>query len=401
MHGTPVLKVLDCWPALPIVVEYGGSSDLNPPSPEDEENILTALKRTDRVSTIHLTVTNSLLRKLYSIESQFSELQDLVLLSQGGKQRTLPRTFRAGPRLRRLHSNGVAFSAPLRLLSSSRDLVDIQLHDISDNRRLSPKTLANALSKMAHLRSLSLRYNVRPTANTNIPALSEERVVKRFVIPSLSCLKYRGMSKDLDNFLERLDAPRLADIEITFCDETQFNVSNLRKFIDRTDMWKLHRQADILFSERSVSISLTQSARTCLKFQVLSDPLRPQIVSIARLCSDIPAFRLGVEDLRIKSTRLSSWLYNVDYEAWTIIIRLFNAAKFVYLAGDISTEVVRALRLLGGRRVTLLPVLSKLCISKSKSRYSSLREEVVSLMTDCRLSGHPVEAICIKEDGTG
>ncbi|KAH9043476.1 hypothetical protein EDB83DRAFT_2553967, partial [Lactarius deliciosus] len=47
-HGTPVLKTLDCWPAIPIVVKYGGSVDLDPPAPEDEDNILAALKQSDR-----------------------------------------------------------------------------------------------------------------------------------------------------------------------------------------------------------------------------------------------------------------------------------------------------------------------------------------------------------------
>jgi hypothetical protein len=42
-HGTPVLTTLDWWPALPIVVEYGGSPTLDPPAPEDEDNIVVAL----------------------------------------------------------------------------------------------------------------------------------------------------------------------------------------------------------------------------------------------------------------------------------------------------------------------------------------------------------------------
>src|ERR1700761_8203048 len=40
-YGTPIIKSLDCWPAaLPIVIQYGGFPNLDPPSPEDEENII-------------------------------------------------------------------------------------------------------------------------------------------------------------------------------------------------------------------------------------------------------------------------------------------------------------------------------------------------------------------------
>ncbi|KAI9457248.1 hypothetical protein BJY52DRAFT_1212649, partial [Lactarius psammicola] len=78
-HGTPVLKSLDCWPVLPIVVQYGGFPTLGPPAPEDEDNIMAALKHTDRVVSINLTVTSSLLEKMGTIVEPFSELEDLVL----------------------------------------------------------------------------------------------------------------------------------------------------------------------------------------------------------------------------------------------------------------------------------------------------------------------------------
>jgi hypothetical protein len=59
-YGTPVLKTLDCWPPFPLVVNYGGSPMLDPPAPEDDGNIMAALKQSGRVSSISLTVTNSL-----------------------------------------------------------------------------------------------------------------------------------------------------------------------------------------------------------------------------------------------------------------------------------------------------------------------------------------------------
>ncbi|KAH9000190.1 hypothetical protein EDB92DRAFT_1829810, partial [Lactarius akahatsu] len=60
-YGTPVLRTLEYWPPFPLVVNYGGSPMSNPPVPEDEENIMAALEQSDRVASISLTVTNSLL----------------------------------------------------------------------------------------------------------------------------------------------------------------------------------------------------------------------------------------------------------------------------------------------------------------------------------------------------
>src|SRR6201996_3567258 len=91
-HGTPVSKSLDFWPPLPIVVQYGGTPALDPPAPEDDDNIIAALKQSGRVSSISLTVTSSLLEKLSAISEPFSELEELALMSCDNMQLTIPNT---------------------------------------------------------------------------------------------------------------------------------------------------------------------------------------------------------------------------------------------------------------------------------------------------------------------
>ncbi|KAH9057836.1 hypothetical protein EDB87DRAFT_974532 [Lactarius vividus] len=165
-NGTPVLwlKALDFWPTLPIVVHHGGSLALNPPAPEDEDNIMAALNQSDRVSSISLTVTSSLLEKLSAIERPFSQLEDLVLLSRDSVRQTLPSAFRWGTRLRCLHSTRIAFPALLHLLYSSRNLVDLQLHEVINPWHFSPEALTDALSGTPRLRSLSLHLLTTATA---------------------------------------------------------------------------------------------------------------------------------------------------------------------------------------------------------------------------------------------
>ena len=63
-HGTPVSKILDFWLTLPIVAGYGGSLALDPPAPEDENNIMAALKQSDRVITIFLSALPRQVRSL-------------------------------------------------------------------------------------------------------------------------------------------------------------------------------------------------------------------------------------------------------------------------------------------------------------------------------------------------
>jgi hypothetical protein len=222
MNRMPVLNTIDCWPALPIVVEYGGSPALDPPAPEDEDNIMAALKHCGHVSSISLTVTMSLLERFYAIKGPFSELEHLVLLSEHGVRLTLPSTFQWGSRLRSLHLTGIAPLELPQLLSSSSFLVDIQLHEIPGIGCFTPKSLHNALSGMTQLKSLSLQL-LPNTAFIVVPQPPGHRAVP----PTLTCLKYQGASECFNDFLSVIHTPRLADIEITFFDEPIFALSNL------------------------------------------------------------------------------------------------------------------------------------------------------------------------------
>ncbi|KAH9022291.1 hypothetical protein EDB84DRAFT_1565027 [Lactarius hengduanensis] len=253
-------------------MQYGGSPTLDPPGPRDVDNIVAALKHSDRVRSISLTITNSLLEKLDTVVGPFSELEDLVLLSQDRNGQTLPSTFRWGSHLRSLHVTGVAFPSLPQLLPSSQNLVDIQIHGITSFGYFSPEAFANALENMTQLQSLSLHFLSPPSRrdHSGVPPQLGTPVV----LPTLSHLKFRGTSKYLNSLLAGIDAPCLGDIDITFFNQLTFDTSQLGKFIDRTDIQKLHRRADIITSKRAISISFAQpGAPTRFGLHVLCEQL--------------------------------------------------------------------------------------------------------------------------------
>ena len=304
-YGTPVSKSLDCWPALPIVVRSGGAA-LDLPAPKDEDNIVAALKHSDRVNSIDLTITSSLLQKLFAIEMPFSELEELVLRSLDNIQLTLPSTLRWGIRLRRLHLTRVAIPALPKLLSPSTGLVDLQLHDIPKDGYFSPEVFADALSEMTQLETLSLHFHTFPSRRNHLglPPQSGERVV----LPALTCLKYRGTSKYLDSFVARIDAPRLGDIDITFFNQPTMDASQLGQFIERIGMQTSLSQAEIQFSEFAISISFTQPSHlTRLELRIPCEQLDWQLSSIAQICDYFSPFIFRVEDLRIKAITAIKW----------------------------------------------------------------------------------------------
>jgi hypothetical protein len=146
-----------------------GSFELDPPAPEDEDNIiLAALKQADRVSFIDLrvTVTNPLLERLSTIEWSFPKLEDLVLLSIENARLTLPSAFRWGGRARlgSLHFTRIIFPGLPQLLRSSENLVYLQLHKVLDPGLFTPETLTDALSGWLifdHFHSISFPRMIR------------------------------------------------------------------------------------------------------------------------------------------------------------------------------------------------------------------------------------------------
>ena len=381
-RGTSVLKTLEYWPAIPIAVQYGGPQHS---APEDEDNIITALKQSHLVSSISLTVTSSLLEKLYAIERSFSELEDLFLLSQNSVRLTMPSAFWWGPGLRRLCSTRIAFPSLLQLLHSSRNLVDLQLHEAFNPWDFLPEALTNALSGMARLRSFSL-YFLSTDNYITLPSPHKERVS----LPALTHLDFRGIHIYLEDLVAGIDAPRLGDIEVTFFNESVYYLPKLREFIDRIDMHNSHSQANIISSERAISISLAQPGTpTCLKLQLICDSLSAQLLAMARICNFLSACLFNVKDLRIFATRPSNWAY-YGYRQWLKLISSFTCVNLFQVAGNLSTYILRDLQLPDRKREAVLPYLRVLYIPQPGPRRALLREAVVSLITSRRLSGSPI-----------
>ncbi|KAH9018085.1 hypothetical protein EDB84DRAFT_662308 [Lactarius hengduanensis] len=395
-HGTPVLKTLDYWPALPIAVQYKGCPMLNPPTPEDEDNIVAALKRSDRVCSISLTVTHSLLKKLGTIEEPFPELEDLVLLCRNGLPLPFPSNFRWGTRLRSLCLTRISFPTLPHLLSSCPNLVDLQLHEIFNFQSLSPQAIANALSGVTQLQSLSLHFHfpVFHPSLIAVPPLSGERLV----LPALTHFKFRGTSDYLNGFVAGIDAPHLADIEITFSHWPTIDVSPLRQFIDRIEMQKCPRRADVLFSECAISMSLTRPrAPARLELRISCRQLNRQLSSMARIRNHFSQSLDSVKDLRIEVTRTSSGQDSTNGERWTEFLRSFRGAERLHVAGELATDILHALRPAAGEPTNdALPALTNLYVIGPRS--GALQDAVRSIITPRKLSGSPIVGKYINAD---
>ena len=386
-YGTPVSKTLDCWPVLPIAVQYGGSPNLDPPAPEDDDNIIAALKQSSRVRSISLTLVSSLLEKFSVISEPFLDLEELALLSQDNVQLTLPSTFRWGSRLRTLHSTRVAIPLFPQLLSPCHNLADLQLHEIPSIGYFSPEAFANALSMMTQLRSISLHFLSFPRRRSYLalPPMAGERIV----LPTLTRLKYRGSSKYLDCFVSRVDAPILDNIDITFFYQPTMDASQLGRFIERTELQTSLDQADVVTSADDILITFTNSraSTTHLRLQISCKHLDWQSSCMAQICHQFSSFLSGVNDLGIFSAQSFSE-YDDGDENWLEIVLPFGDVEEFHVAGGLATSILRALYSADEDNATALPALRNICVEDPVAMDDSLWD---ALWSQPRFSSNSVE----------
>jgi hypothetical protein len=393
-YGRPFLKSLACWPALPIIVQYGGVPNLDPPAPQDDDNIIAALQQSGRVSSVSLTITSSLHEKLSAISEPLLELEDLVLLSQDNMQLTLPSTFRWGTRLRTLSSTRIAFPSFPQKILSCQDLVDLQLHEIPSAGYFSPEAFANCLSEMTQLRSLTLHLLSCPRRGSYLDG--PPPTWGHITLPALTHLKYRGTSKYLDSLVARIDAPLLEDIYITFFNQPTMDASQLGRFIERTETLVPLSHVDVQTSAHAISISFTSSSTSArLELHISCKQLYWQLSSLAQVCDQFFPFLPRVQNLAINTTKSPSGQNDVDGERWLEILRSLGGARDLSVAGEVATHVLCALRPANGdgghtTDTILLPSLRNLRVQPPEQIDGPFRDAALSIITSRRLSGRPM-----------
>jgi len=196
----------------------------------------------------------------------------------------------------------------------------------------------------------------------------------------------------LDNLVARIDAPHLGDIDITFFNQPTMDASQFGRLIDRIEMLRSQFRADVLTSERAISISFTQpNAPTRLELRISCEQFDWQLSSMAQICNYFSPFLFRVEVLGIKTAQPPIGQDDVDSEQWLELVRAFSGTKDFRVAGVHATDILRALRRANRGHTTdttVLPALRKL-----KTRMplvGPLWDAAKSFVTSRQLSGRPV-----------
>ena len=230
--GTPVRKNLDIWPTFPIVIRYTSQIEGT-----DEDNIIAALDHPDRVSAVSLLLTGQQLRKMATVmQEPFPSLRHLFLEAYKSNESdvpVLPSEFLgiSTPHLQTIKLDGIPFPSLPALLLTSADLVTLHLVNIPQTGYIPPEAMVAALATLNRLEDLHFAFLSPASCPDQIRLLP----ITRSVLPALTSFEFRGVRGYLEDFMARIDAPRLHTIWIYYFNQlVDFEVPQLCQFIDHS-----------------------------------------------------------------------------------------------------------------------------------------------------------------------
>ncbi|KAI0288904.1 hypothetical protein BC826DRAFT_1035438 [Russula brevipes] len=153
---TPARKMLDIWPAFPIIIEDSTNDDIS--RVKGADNIVAALGHPDRVRRIELRyIPDSVLgRFAAAMKDPFPKLTHLGLNTYSKTAPVIPDSFlgRTAPGLQILRLYRIPCPALPKLLLSASDLIDLCLWDIPHSGYASPEAVVAGLSRLTRLERL-------------------------------------------------------------------------------------------------------------------------------------------------------------------------------------------------------------------------------------------------------
>ena len=399
-HGSPLREILDCWPPFPIVIrfdEYYRTLTL-----VDEDSIFAALEHRDRVRQIDLCLTGPQFdRVATAMQKPFPTLthlylrprddQDLEIDDQlNDRPSALASGFLGGsaPRLTSIFMAGIPFPALPALLSSTSDLLHLQLRIIPEDGFISPEAMVTCLGALTKLEVFHVEY-------PDVPHLDQLFVppITRTLLPSLTNIVLIATSEYLVEFFSRIDCPQLKDTCISYTDlPFDFQISQFFDFIDRSNNPEiaLCKHADLIFSA-SADVYFSISSRHHIALHPINlyiacrEGIGRQLLSISQLLRQQVVMRSRVVHLNLTQSKANEDRHDGE---WLHFLRQFPAVRTLYACPESARGVALALEdMTGGMVAEVLPVLDLIYLDDQP--VSSIEK----FLTARRLSGRPVTKI--------
>ena len=400
---TNVRDTLDVWPPLPLVI-WANLNRIQGLTAFGVDSTIEILKHRDRVDEIYFRPDDSDISSLEEIlaamQVPFPELTNLQLWSRFETVRVVPDSFLGGsaPRLESLKLRGIPFPGLPNLLRSATRIVDLQLSDIPHSGYFSPDTLVTALSTLTSLQTLVLQFR-SPRSHPD-PAIRRLLLSTRAVLPVLTGFSFKGACEYLDDFVGRIDTPRIHELTVTFFNDIVFDAPQFIQFIDRIPMLKQFDKAHVIFGKDAASVNFpsfltsvdSNGSVRSLIVEVSCSDLDWQASFLEQVCTSWLSVLSTTENLYIDQDPYSyfKWQDNIENTLWLDLLRPFTTMKNLYLSWDLVQRIGPALQELDeGRTTEVLPTLQNILLEEVEPA-GRVQEDIGKIIAVRRLSGHTI-----------
>ena len=406
-HGTPIAEMLEHSPPLPLIIDYLQIDKDLDITAEEEEGIILALGKNDRIHRVRLRMSVPNMQKLVvAIVEEYPVLEYLILLPSSPSTNAsmmLPETLQA-PHLRHLLLKGFAFPLGPRLFMSAVDIVAFYLLIDHPSAYVEPNTLLQWISSMPQLETLRIIF-IFPVPNDDVEEqLMLAPIMTHVTSPNLRCFEFQGASAYMEAVVHHTTAPRLERLRVEFFLQHTLFVPSLLQFMDTSENLRFD-SATFEFSKNwvSVEVYLHEKAKVhALSMNVLCWYLDLQVSCMAQIFNSLSQSLPTVEHLTLEHkevpqeqgqgvpavdrTVLAEW----SRTEWRKLLRSFSNVKTLRVDDGLVEELSGCLRLDDGEPpLELLPELQKLTYSGS----GETRDAFTSFIETRQMAGRSVTLI--------
>jgi hypothetical protein len=258
------------------------------------------------------------------------------------------------------------------LLSSTIDLIHLDLWNVPDSGYISPELMITSLSSLTQLKTLRLGFRSRSGLESRHPSPQTH-----VVLLNLTQFWFQGVSEYLEGFVAHIDAPLLHSVRVTLSNQLPFDISEFPQFINRSEKFTSLNttRADLRFIEDSLDLALSSQTEAetadgiMLALRItFREPFWPLSLSLSHVFGlSLPPLATSERlDIRMEGhwTRLSQWHHDPQNIQWINLLRPFTAVKNLYLFEAVALRVVPALKEVaeGGVSNDVLPALQSVFV---------------------------------------
>ena len=376
-NGTPVADMLAHSPPLPLVID--SNSLYWPNVAENEEGIILALEKRDRVRRVRLARPVPDLQKLImAIDEEYPVLEYLIVESPtvGASPLMLPEALQA-PHLHHLSLKGVVPPTGSRLFTTAVGLVTLSLVVGHPSTYFQPNVLLHWLSLMPQLETLLISFSF-PVPNRDVERqLLRTPTTTHVTLSNLRWFEFQGVSAYMEAILRRITAPRLERLGIFLFKQLTFSIPRFVQFMNTAENLRFNSAKFKFYRDGvGVYVYLREQAKTYpLQMGVYCLHLDWQVSFAAQIFNSLTQVSSAVEHLTLKHkahSRSSEEHNEVDRAEWRKLLTSFSNAKTLRVGDGLIKEISRSLRLEDGEHsLELLPELQELTYSGSDDEFKS------------------------------